>query len=218
MNLTGTADEIMVTIARQYPGVRTDLARARAIVPNGKVQDTLWMYQASCLYALACGYDGKRILELGTYYGFTAAVMALAAPKASIISINPSLFEVEIARKNLEQFKNISVICRYSWDYLQMIDSEWMFDMIFVDGDHKRVREDFPWWNRLNPGGLFFFHDYSPNGSGRACPSVYRALESFKGWLGRKFDVMIVDDQQVGMAGYYKRAEDKVYLGECDNG
>ena len=208
MKLNGTSDEIMAIIATQYPEIVTNLRRARAAVPNGKSQDTLWPYQAACLYALARQYNGKRILELGTYYGFTAAVMAMAAPNANIITLNPQLIEVEKARQNLAQFKRVSVICHYSWDYLNILYPDWMVDLIFVDGDHKRVREDFPWWNRLNPGGLFLFHDYSPNGSGRACPSVYRALLEFQAWIGREFDVSIIDDQLVGMAGYYKQTGD----------
>lgn len=211
MNLTGTADQIMAIIATQYPQVIKDLRTAREAVPNGKPQDTLWPYQAACLYALTQRYDGGRILEIGTYYGFTAAVMALAAPKANIIGLNPQLLEVEKAQQNLARFENVSIICRYSWDYLEMLDPEWRFDMVFVDGDHKRVREDIPWWNRINTGGLFFFHDFSPNGSGRACPPAYRALLEFMEWMGREFDVLIIDNQQVGMVGYYKRIDDPNY-------
>ena len=102
--------------------------------------------------------------------------------------------------------KNVRVVEAFSWDYFATDENK--YDFVFVDGDHKRIREDLPWWNRLNVDGLFFHHDFSPNGSTRACPPVYRNLLAFRDWLGREFDVLIVDDEKVGMAGFYRRADD----------
>jgi hypothetical protein len=82
------------------------------------------------------------------------------------------------------------------------------FRLIFIDGDHANVHLDFPWWRHLAIGGLFLFHDYSPEGSWRACPPVYRALNIQRDKMSRDFDVAIIDDDNVGMVGYYKQSDD----------
>lgn len=209
MRINGTPDEIIATMIDSEPGCLGALAQARTIVQQGKQQ--IYPYQAACLYKLARQYAEGRILEIGTYYGYSAMVMAIAAPKAKIITLGIHPWECDIARENLANYPNVSVVQRPSWEYLEMLAPDWMFDMIFVDGDHKQIRRDFPYWNRLKVGGLMFFHDFSPNGSGRPCPPAYRGILSFEEFIGRKFDILIVDDQNVGMAGYYKQAEDRVW-------
>lgn len=206
MKLAGSPEDIYQAVAT--PDTGAALARARVSVPYGKQE--VFQYQAACLFALARPYDreGARLLEIGTYYGFSAAVLAQAAPQATIVTLNPTAWEVTSARVSLAGFPNVSVMEVRSWDYLAMIDGEHRYDLVFVDGDHKRVRRDLPWWNRLTDGGLFVFHDYSPSGSGRACPPVYRALNDFRAWLGRDFDVLVVDDREVGLAGWYRRGDD----------
>src|SRR3990167_9532344 len=209
MNLTGSASEIMAQLSA--PGVDQALERAAASIRFGKMKRAVLPYQAAALYTLAQPYDGGRILEIGTYYGYSAAVLAQAAPRAKIITLNPTPWEAQDARANLAHFENVSVVERYSWDYLEMLAPDWMFDMIFVDGDHKAIKRDLPYWARLREGGLIVFHDFSPNGSARACPPVYRALAGVAAHMGREFDVLVIDDEQIGMAGYYKRAGDPAW-------
>ena len=49
------------------------------------------------------------------------------------------------------------------------------------------------------------FHDYSPLGSRRHCPPVFEGVNELAERLGRKPDVLIIDDGQVGMAGFVRQ-------------
>jgi len=221
MNLTGTPEQIIDRIAEVYDDIREVLARAAAIVPPST--RAIAPYQAAALYALARPYNrsGCRVLEIGTAQGYSAAVMALALPDAHITTLNPHEGEVVLARRALGEFgRRITILERRSWDYLGDYSGE-PFDVIFVDGDHKNIRLDLPWWSHLREGGMMLFHDYSPSGTPRACPPVYRALEEFKARLGRDFDYLIVDDTGVGMAGFERQpgedfeADDRDALAKC---
>ncbi|HML23514.1 MAG TPA: class I SAM-dependent methyltransferase [Aggregatilinea sp.] len=191
------------------PGIPVALDVARERVGTIKAKREIAAYQAAVLYALARQYDyeGAHLLEIGTALGFSASVLAQAAPHAHITTLNPREDESAAARLNLGVFPNVTVVAAASWDYLAHYRLP-LLDLVFVDGDHARVRRDLPWWNLLRPGGLMVFHDYSPEGTYRACPPVFEALNEFAELLGRAFDVLVVDDGGVGMAGFYRRADD----------
>lgn len=210
MHLTGTPDEIIDAIALQYPDIRVVMEQIRAHVePNKRA---VAPYQAAVLYALGREHNhpGARVLEIGTAQGYSATVLALAMPDAQITTLNPHGQEADIARHNLAAFgRRITVVEQRSWDYLATYTGA-PFDLIFVDGDHKNVRRDLPWRRHLAVGGVMVFHDFSPNGSARPCPPVYRALLEFRTELqakqaDREFDVLVVDDTGVGMAGFVKQ-------------
>ena len=191
---------------RICPEVEDVLARVRGDVPFLKRE--IWQYQAMALYILAKQYnhESANILEIGTAWGYSAAVMSRAAPEADIVTLNPKWAEVERAQIHLRNYKNVQIVQQYSWNYLD----EYMgpeLDMVFVDGDHKQVIRDLPWFNWLKVGGLMLFHDYSPPGAGkRPCRPVYEEVNRMKEQLGRKeFDVLVVDKIEVGMAGFYRR-------------
>lgn len=216
MHLTGTSEAIITAIEQQQPDIRALLAQARALVtPSTRA---IAEYQAAALYALARPYNrpGARVLEIGTAQGYSAAVLALAMPDAHIVTLNPHPEEAALARHNLAPFgERVDVLELKSWDFLDLYDDP-PFDFIFCDGDHKNVRRDFPWRTRLTVGGLMLFHDFSPNGTYRACPPVYRALQELRGTLGRDFDALIVDDGGVGMAGFIRRIEDDMDTATSD--
>lgn len=206
MHLSGRPEEIMVAVAREHPGVGEALALARATVPVSKRE--IAEYQAACLYALArpLDYKGARILEIGTAFGYSAAVMALAAPSAYLFTLNPKGREVTQARQNLARFKRVAVIEDTSHNFLTNFHRR-PFDLIFVDGahDYEHIRHDLGFWRLLRPGGLLLFHDYSPEKSGRPSADVFRAVNEF--WRARHWapDVVVIDDRQVGMAGWRRR-------------
>jgi predicted O-methyltransferase YrrM len=207
MKLTDDPEAIFESVRLQFPEVDEAIKSARWATQRGKGE--IYPYQAACLYALATKYNRKdaNILEIGTYYGFSACVMAQAAPLAHIVTLNPLEWEHKAALNNLRRWKNVRVKCIKSQDYLEGYEDP-PLDMIFVDGDHKRIREDLPWWNELAPDGLMVFHDYTPQGSKRHCPPVWRGLRTFTERLGREPDVLIVDSDNVGMAGWYKMPDD----------
>ena len=206
MHLRGTPDDILNQVARQYPVVMDVLNHSNTAIATRKTKREIAPYQAAALYAVTRPYNyaGAHILEIGTALGFSASVMAQAAPQAHITTLNPRVDEADRARQNLVQFPNVKVVAAASWDYLLHYKLP-LFDLIFVDGDHAQVARDLPWFNLLRPGGLMIFHDYAPAGTYRQCPPVYDCLNHMVGTLGRDFDVSVIDDGGVGMVGVYKR-------------
>jgi len=203
LRIQGTAQTIYDHCVAENPDLPKILKRVRSRVPALKRE--IAIYQAAALYTAVRPLRGQaaRILEIGTAWGYSAAVMAEAAPDAQIITLNPLVEEATIAQEHLRHYPNVTVKMEKSWEYLKQNDGK-AYDFIFVDGDHKRVRLDLPWWDRLKVGGSILFHDYAPEGSYRACPPVYNALNDFASTLGHEFDYLIVDDGNVGMAGFIK--------------
>ena len=203
MILSGRPVDIQADIIRRFPRASDILRTASPLVTHGRQE--VEPYQAMALAQHAADYDlpGANILEIGTYYGYTAAVMATAAPMAHLVTLNTHPDEVTAARKSLASLTNVKVEGVASWDYLKEYTGP-ALDMIFVDGDHKRVALDLPWFDWLRVGGLMIFHDYTPEGSPRHCPPVYNALNAAVERIGRGFDAIIIDDRNIGMAGWYK--------------
>lgn len=192
----GTQAEMLQAIERATPGVSSALRVARQTA-KGRLLEC----QAAALFALAQPFNGGRILEIGTLLGYSAAILAQAAPKARITTLNPAAGEAEVARRNLRRWSHVTVLDQRSWDFLATDDNT--YDLIFVDGDHNRISLDLPWFNRLRVGGLMLFHDYSPLGSPSASPIVYAALNGAAARF-HGFDVLVIDDQQTGLAGFYR--------------
>lgn len=210
IRLNGTGENILGTAALRYPEVRQVLDWIEARIPR-KHRREIERFQAAALYLLVRDEQPKRILEIGTAHGYSAAVMAAAAPDAQIVTLNPDVEEAAVAEANLRALHfggRVGVVRERSQDILSKVGAE-MFDVIFVDGDHKAIREDLRWWSHLPDGGWMVFHDFSPVTSWRACPPVYVAVNEFGDQLGREADWLCVDDAQVGMAGYQRHADDK---------
>lgn len=201
LTVRGLSEQEMLEQQNLYPGARAALERIRPLHCKGAIKE----YQAGWLYVLTRPFNhtGARILEIGTLCGYSAAAMAEAAPLARTLSSNPNKPEVDTASRRLAGYTNVKVLAAYSWDYLALSPSD-TWDMIFVDGDHKQVQRDLPWFNRLKIGGLMLFHDYSPREAGNPCIPVYEALEAVRREK-RAPDVELVDNNRVGMAGWYRR-------------
>lgn len=200
-----TADEWLGHYVAQHKELTKLEYAARKAIPNTK--KAVYPYQAAALYHHAKPYNGGRALEIGTAYGYSCYFLASAMPDSQIVTLNASEGEWVEDVKILERFKNVACLHRLSWDYLAESDGTAVYNFIFVDGDHRPgpIRRDFQYFNRLLNGGLILFHDYSPLGSGRECPPVYEAVNELSKTLGRQPDVLIVDDRQVGMAGFIRR-------------
>jgi predicted O-methyltransferase YrrM len=172
-----------------------------AIKRSSVIRKQLKTYQAAALYWMAEEFnlDGSRIMEIGTFLGYSTSVIAQAAPRAHITTMNPKPKEVETARKNLSKCRNVTFVTMASWDYYPAAPCN--IEMVFVDGDHKRVRRDLPWWNLLAYGGLMLFHDYTIE----SCAPVVAAVDQLCASQKKVApDVVIIDSDGVGMAGVYK--------------
>jgi predicted O-methyltransferase YrrM len=190
MKIKGTPKEILDTILT--PETHGALSRSACI--SGQLRE----YQAAALFELTKKYDGQNILEIGTFVGYSASLMTQAAPNSSIITLNSAGHEIPYAKKNLKDYPNINILCKVSWEYLKEYNGPEL-GMIFVDGDHKRVALDLAWWDKLQVGGLMLFHDYAPH-------EIYvrAAVSCLRENLGREPDVLVLDNKDEGLAGYYK--------------
>lgn len=209
IRLQKTESEILAWVRGSHPEAEAVLDHIEKQIPR-KARREIERFQAAALYKLVFNTMPARILEIGTARGYSAAVMAAAAPAAQIITLNPDEEEAATALHNLMALKlagRVEVVIQESAAFLADYDGE-PFDLIFVDGDHKRVREDLPWWDWLNVGGWMIFHDWSPVTSHRACPPVFIAVNEFGDMLGREPDWQIVDNHEVGMAGFRRSDED----------
>jgi len=201
MRISGTQDEIWRELTT--PAIAADLALTEHIPYR------MFPYQYAAVYNLAKQYDGGIILEIGAYWGRSAWTLSLAAPRAKIASLEPYLFEK--ARRNTAARANVKVVKAYSWRYLKKNRLAW--DMVLVDGNHKRVELDLPWFNRLKEGGLILFHDYTPADAIRCrSPHVYAVVNDMGKSLGRVPDVLVVDSEKIGMAGFYRRRGETLVL------
>jgi predicted O-methyltransferase YrrM len=213
LTLRGLPGEYVTAwVEARRPGLRPALELARLLVPFSKRE--VWSHEAAVLYHLALEYVGPRgtegeILEIGTALGYSAALMALAAPEAHLVTLNPKALEYAAAESNLAYLPRIEVRQARSVEYLSAYAGP-SLDLIFVDGSHvlEDVRVDCGWWRWVRPGGLMLFHDWSPATSARPTPGAYQAINEQAERLGRPFDVWVVDDREVGLVGWVKEASD----------
>jgi predicted O-methyltransferase YrrM len=99
----------------------------------------------------------KRILEIGTYTGYSAICLAEGlAEKGELITIDKNPEVAGIAVRYFEQAGLGNVITRIEGDALEIIPSlEGTFDLVFLDAD----KENYPEYldivlEKLSPGGL----------------------------------------------------------------
>jgi predicted O-methyltransferase YrrM len=180
-----------------------------AVENSAHIKRQITERQAQQLFNLAALFnqEGARALDIGTFHGFSASIIAQALSRGHVTTINPREDELVVARKNLARFKNIEVVQALSWEYFAAYDGP-LFAFIFVDGHHNQVARDLDWWHRMEAGGLMLFHDYNKPHCKRDSPVVRKVLDDFAARLGRKFDIVAVDEtKDVGMVGFYRQEE-----------
>jgi len=196
-SVTGDCEHLL---AEAQAHSRDDLSAILAAVAHAEGLMLDW--QLAWLYALAQPYDGAPILEIGTYKGKSALVMAMACPRSPIVTLTIHGPEAAEAARVLAG-RHVDIRIVKSWDYLAGYSGPEL-SMVYVDGDHNQLTRDLGWFNHLVTGGLLLLHDWSPVGTSgvQAC---YRDIGEFSAKLGRPPDLQIVDTRQVGMAGFYRR-------------
>lgn len=189
LHLEGQPDAIIDEVLQRCPMARDAMERSRRIPAQ------LLPYQAAAIFMLACGRGGP-MLDIGTFKGYSASLLAQASPASQVVTLNPSQAEAFEAMDNLASWSKVTVVVTTSCDFMRRYPLS-CFGLVFVDGDHKRAERDLPWFDRLLPGGLLLFHDAE-----NAC--VARAIEVLGASVGRGPDVLIADDSGVSMAGFYR--------------
>ena len=96
------------------------------------------------------------VVEIGTFQGGSAAIMA-AAIEGTVytIDINPK------TEPSIPELENIQFITGTSKEVAETWDKP--IDMLFIDGDHfyVGVHEDIKnWVSKVKDGGIVCFHDY----------------------------------------------------------
>lgn len=133
------------------------VAHARRLVPD--TFQAILDNEAELLAQTAAALPaGAVIVELGTRNGFSAAVLALAAPRAHIMTI-----DIEPGpRAGLRGFTHVQEMQGVSWQCAERVPAA-SVDLLFIDADHTCATRDLKAWrSRLKPGAAVVFHDYVP--------------------------------------------------------
>jgi predicted O-methyltransferase YrrM len=126
---------------------------------------------------------GKRVLEVGSAYGYSTVALASVAAKVTAVDPHLWLNSLETLEGNLasagvaHKVKIIRGDSRAVLPRLALAGP--MFDMVWVDGDHAAevVASDVEWAVKLlHPGGTLACHDYGED----TCPGVRSALDAWK--------------------------------------
>lgn len=121
----------------------------------------------------------KTILEIGTFLGYSAFVMAQVCPNAKIISVEKNEQNFLDAQKNLQDLSNVEVINADAFEFLQK-NTNLKVDFVFLDGPKGQYVKYFPYLkNMLNVGGILFADDilfYGLVSSGEKIEHKHRAL------------------------------------------
>ena len=104
----------------------------------------------------------KRLLEIGTFVGYSAAVMLEAEKDLKIVSLEKDAQNAKDAKENLKNFgfeKRAEVVCCDAIDYLETHQDE-KFDFVFLDGPKGQYFKYLPYIKKmLNDGGVLFEDD-----------------------------------------------------------
>jgi len=143
-----------------------DLKNAAASVSAANMHDISVSHnQGRFLYVLARLCGAKKILELGTFVGYSTLCLAKALPKdGQLLTIEFDESNAAIAQKNFDAAGLNTIIdmrIGKAIDILPAIAAagEGPFDMIFIDADKPPYAEYFQWALRLSRPGTLIVAD-----------------------------------------------------------
>ncbi len=101
----------------------------------------------------------KKILEIGTFLGYSASLMAEVCPSSKIITLEKDSQNFLDAKINLKPYQNVSLLNSDALDFLQAND-EMRFDFVFLDGPKGQYVKYWPFLKKmLNVGGILLADD-----------------------------------------------------------
>jgi caffeoyl-CoA O-methyltransferase len=119
--------------------------------------------QGKFLQVLARAANAKRILEIGTFAGYSTIWLARILPSGGkLVTLEYSEVHAELARKNFEKAGLSDVIeirMGKALEVLPELQNEAPFDMIFIDADKPPYLEYFEWAIRLSRPGTIIVAD-----------------------------------------------------------
>jgi predicted O-methyltransferase YrrM len=147
----------------------------------------------------------KRVLELGTYIGFSSLllgdVLAHNEPRGELITVDPDNSAQEVAKDLCSHLSNIEFVQGYSTDpeVISMVRDVGPFEVVYVDSSHmysETLRELDLIFNTplLGEGGVVILHDagkeaaqFDPSGRG----GVRRALDEWN--IERSYQMVVFE-------------------------
>lgn len=127
--------------------------------------------------------EDAEVLEVGSAYGFSSVVMALAGGRVTAVDRHSDLKSHGTMLANLAAYavsSRVDIRLGDSRTVLpQLFAEERRFDLAWVDGGHEAhvVAHDVEWVRKLlRPGGTLAVHDYGED----TCPDVRTVLDRWK--------------------------------------
>ncbi len=116
-------------------------------------------YEGGILQFLCKALKVKKVVEIGTLYGYSTLMIARALPE------DGEIFTLDINKKRQEKakaliqkdpvFRKINFLLGPALESLKKLESKAPFDMVFIDADKNSYLDYLHWSNKyLTPGGL----------------------------------------------------------------
>lgn len=184
-----TAEQIIPSFSTSEVTVR-DLPRGQWATP---LVDTLTIIKA------AIGFKSKRILEIGSYKGATARLLAENTPQDSYI------WTLDVDPQHGEAYRDTPYENRIQRlvgkATVEVLEGQGPFDFIFVDADHDYesvFMHSAVAFRYLAPGGVILWHDYHQNNYLHGANGIGEALLQ----ASKKFGKQIISIEGTTLAIY----------------
>ena len=148
-------------------------------LPGPTISTSLTVAETAELARLA---EDAEVLEIGSAYGYSACVMALAGAHVTAVDPHAQLASFLPMVANLTAYGVVGAVDILQTDsgiMANLYEQGIRFDLIWVDGDHstEAVAHDVAWAVKLlRPTGTLACHDYHED----TCPGVAQALDAWK--------------------------------------
>lgn len=151
----------------------------------------------------AAGFQPRSVLEIGSYLGVTARLLAEnTGAECRIYALDQDPEHGQAYRGLPIERKITQLVGRAS---LALAEQGAPYDLVFIDGDHERegaLRDSLLAWNLLSEKGVIFWHDYQTvdyfiHREG----SVPEAIRAFQDLVGAK--VVALEDTMLAQFSRY---------------
>lgn len=178
----------------------------------GIPQQCISAIQGNFLQTMMMACKAQRVLELGTFTGYSAIWMAKALPQnGKLISIEVDEKISTLAQKNIdnaELSKKIELKVGNALDILPkyITNNEEPFDLIFIDADKPSYKEYFEYALELSRPGTIIILDYvDRNGKVldlNSTDDALKGVQSFKQYLRECNQVTSIMLQSAGIKNH----------------
>lgn len=157
MNITN--DKVINFINDYYQAVDPELAELRSVCEENSVPLILRETEYF-LKTMLNIVKPKRILEIGTAYGYSALFFAKYMPSSTVTTLERSEYMYKIATKNFDCHKEGARIEMITGDAIENLDEMIAkgidkYDFVFIDAAKSHYKEFFERAEKLcNPGAL----------------------------------------------------------------